>query len=575
MLMAFVGGSAAKTAATKEAPRSARALAYASSGDPCVDFFFQAALGATSGANVAALLDVAWSRDPRAVLRLVCHLRGVRGLGNGDREGFYAAALWMHACHPKTLAGNLSTFARFGCLKDLPEIFYRVLHGDRMEEDGDPRKQKQDGRHGTKRRHSDGEFQAAKEKRRMEEAQLVRYESDESFRFLYDRVTEMFVEMLKSDVEHLRAGDTSKIGLAAKWCPSLRSSYDRATLLCGAIARRIFPRESSQEYLNISEKHYAYRVRDRLRREVLVSLRKVLELPEVYMCACNLKSCRTRVASVAMSKYKEVFQKHDKHRVTTFFDEVRTGHARMPADGVLPHELIAAALKGEHDEAAELQWRRMAASLAAEGRLANCIAVCGLSGAAAAVADQPASAAVALGLLISELSQEPWKGSVITFGETHQLHKVLGTNLKEKLRPLVAAMGAHKKGANLQGVFSKILQLAVSGGLRKDMMVKRVFVLSDMDFDGWTGATWKTEYQGICDKFAAEGFTVPQVVFWNVGTSKASTPVVAAQEGAALVSGYSNNLVRLFLEADGELTPAAIVADAISGPEYDALELFD
>jgi len=59
-----------------------------------------------------------------------------------------------------------------------------------------------------------------------------------------------------------------------------------------------------------------------------------------------------------------------------------------------------------------------------------------------------------------------------------------------------------------------------------------------------------------------------------VGTSKASTPVVAAQEGAALVSGYSKNLVRLFLEADGEVF-AAVVEDAISGPEYEALEVFD
>ena len=310
----------------------------------------------------------------------------------------------------------------------------------------------------------------------------------------------------------------------------------------------------------------------------MVPLRKALELPEVYMCACKFEELPyARVASLAMNKYKEVFQKHDKHRVAGFFDEVRTGRARMPADAVLPHELIAAALKGEHDEDAELQWRRMAASLAAEGRLANCIAVCGLSGATSAATDTAASAAIALGLLISELSQEPWKGRVITFNETHQLHKVLGTSLKEKLRPLVESMGKHKKGANLQGVFSKILQLAVAGGLCRDMMVKRVFVLSDMDFDGWTGTAslWKTEYQGICDKFAAEGFTVPQVVFWNVGTSKASTPVVAAQEGTALVSGYSKNLVRLFLEADGELTPAAVVADAISGLEYEALEVFD
>jgi hypothetical protein len=64
----------------KEASRSGRALAYASSGDPCVDFFFQIVPGATSAADVAALLAVAWSRDARTALRLVCHLRGVRGV---------------------------------------------------------------------------------------------------------------------------------------------------------------------------------------------------------------------------------------------------------------------------------------------------------------------------------------------------------------------------------------------------------------------------------------------------------------------------------------------------------------
>ncbi|KAG2601750.1 hypothetical protein PVAP13_5KG615700 [Panicum virgatum] len=176
-----------------------------------------------------------------------------------------------------------------------------------------------------------------------------------------------------------------------------------------------------------------------------------------------------------------------------------------------------AALNGEHDEAAELQWRSMVSALAAEGRLDNCIAVCGLTGPAT---DPATSAAIALGLLISELSQEPWKRRVITFDETHQLHKLHGANLKVKLQPLVAALGPRKKGANLQGVFSKILGTAVAGGLRRDMMVKRVFVLSDMDFDGWAGpaAAWDTEYQGISNQFSPEGFAVPEVVFWSSGT---------------------------------------------------------
>jgi hypothetical protein len=116
----------------------------------------------------------------------------------------------------------------------------------------------------------------------------------------------MFAEMLKSDVGHLRAGETAKIGLAAKWFPSLRSSYDRATLLCEAIARRIFPRESSQEYFNISDKHYAYRVRDRLRREVLVPLRKAKNRSTTGSCNSryplpfialqhSCKSCLSRI----------------------------------------------------------------------------------------------------------------------------------------------------------------------------------------------------------------------------------------------------------------------------------------
>jgi hypothetical protein len=568
----------ARSRAEKKAPRAARPLSHTSSGDSCVDFFFQVVPGATAAADVASLLSVAWGNDARTALRLVCHLRGVRGLGKSDREGFYAAALWMHANHPRTLAANLAIFAKFGCLKDFPEIIYRILHGPR-----DDRKDDVDDDHdrlprnGSKRRRGVDGAEAARAKRQKEvehaRVTVARYESDESFRFLYDRVADLFAELLKSDLDHLRSGDTAKIGLAAKWCPSLRSSYDRSTLLCEAIARRIFPRESSPDYPGLSDQHYAYRVRSRLRREVHVPLRKVLELPEVYMTKGKWDELPyARVASLAMRQYKDAFQKHDKSGVAGFFDEVRAGLAKIPADALLPHEIVAAALKGEHDEAAELQWRHMVSTLASEGRLSNCIAMCALSSSAE---KPPASVAIALGLLVSELSQEPWKGRVITFDTaTHQLHKVRGTSLVEKLRPLAAVRA--QKGANLQAVFNKILNVAVAGKLDKEMMVKRVFVLSDMEFDGWVGGeAWVSEHEAIRKKFEAEGFAVPEVVFWNVGTSKASVPVVAAQVGVALVSGYSKNLVRLFLEADGVLTPAAIMADAISGPEYDDLQVLD
>lgn len=79
--------------------------------------------------SVTELLEAAWNEDPLAALKLVCQLRGVRGTGKSDREGFYAAASWIHSRHPKTLAANVASIAQFGYFKDLPEILVRLLQG--------------------------------------------------------------------------------------------------------------------------------------------------------------------------------------------------------------------------------------------------------------------------------------------------------------------------------------------------------------------------------------------------------------------------------------------------------------
>jgi hypothetical protein len=89
---------------------------FATSGDPCLDFFFHVVPG-TPAASVSSLLAKAWAAEPLTALRLACNLRGVRGTGKADREGFYAAALWMHEHHPATLALNAGPIADVGYLK--------------------------------------------------------------------------------------------------------------------------------------------------------------------------------------------------------------------------------------------------------------------------------------------------------------------------------------------------------------------------------------------------------------------------------------------------------------------------
>ena len=65
----------------------------------------------------------------------------------------------------------------------------------------------------------------------MAKKAIEKYNNDEDYCFLYEHISDIFARLLKSDVEFLNTGQIDKISLAAKWCPSLDSSYDRSTLL--------------------------------------------------------------------------------------------------------------------------------------------------------------------------------------------------------------------------------------------------------------------------------------------------------------------------------------------------------
>ncbi|CAN8247804.1 unnamed protein product [Cochlearia groenlandica] len=132
----------------------------------------------------------------------------------------------------------------------------------------------------------------------------------------------------------------------------------------------------------------------------------------------------------------------------------------------------------------------------------------------------PMEVCVALGLLVSELNEEPWKGKVITFSKNPQLHILMTPK---------------------QRVDEK----------------------------------WETDYEVIQRKYKEKGFkNVPEIVFWNLRDS-AATPVEGTQKGVAMVSGFSKNLLKLFLEEGGIVNSDDIMGLAIQGDEYNKLVVYD
>ncbi|GMI70369.1 hypothetical protein like AT5G43400 [Hibiscus trionum] len=622
---------------TGEPPRGLTenlSVTFLSSGNPCLDFFFHV-VPDTPPHELIERLELAWAHDSLIALKLICNLRGVRGTGKSDKEGFYTAALWLFGKHPKTLAFNLKAIAEFGYFKDFPEILYRILEGPearkiqkiewKERKRGNKSSKKIKNRGKFKRESDEKEIEgclenveemsrgidkekarALRKERERAKAQkaLDKYNSDSSYRLLFDSIAEFFADYLKSDIKNLSDGKLFDITLAAKWCPSIDSSYDKATLIYEAIARRVFPRESEKEYEGLEEAHYAYRVRDRLRKQVLVRLHKVLELPEVYMSANKWNTLPyNRVASVAMKNYKALFKEHDKERFEEYLEQVKSGKAKIAAGALLPHEIIGSLKDKDGEEVAELQWKRMVDDVAKKGKLTNCIAVCDVSGSMSGI---PMEVSVALGLLVSELSEEPWKGKVITFSDNPELHLIKGDTLKAKTE-FVRNMEVGGS-TDFQKVFDQMLAVAVEGKLSEEQLIKRVFVFSDMEFNDANGNLakywhrmytqgynddeisweerqkeweknmhneWKTDYEVIQQKFHDSGYKrVPEIVFWNLRNSS-STPVVAKQDGVALVSGFSKNLLTLFLEEGGIVNPQQVMELAIAGEEYKKLAILD
>ncbi|KAF3499642.1 hypothetical protein F2Q69_00042624 [Brassica cretica] len=521
----------------------------------------------------------------------------VRGTGKSDKEGFYTAALWLHGSHPKTLACNLESLSKFGYFKDFPEILYRILKGSKIRDtqksewmqrkscrgrgrrvDGfisktgqGSRKRKtaatREVRVATAEMKNQADKAIASINRKLEKISMgkeafTRYSHDAEYRFLHERVSDLFSNLLRRDLEFLTSGETNKISLAAKWCPSIDSSFDKATLLCESIARKLFPRETFPEYEGVEEAHYAYRVRDRLRKHVLVPLRKTLQLPEVYMGAKEWGSLPyNRLASVAMKSYKEIFLSHDEERFKKYLEDAKSGKTKIAAGAVLPHEIIGDLDGGDGGQVAELQWKRMVDDMRTKGSLTNCIAISGVSG---SMEGTPMEVSVALGLLVSELAEEPWRGKLITFSRTPELHLV---QVEEPWRGKLIT-------------FSR----TPCRKLKPEGMIKRVFVFSDMEFDEASSSysryntretsSWETNYQVIVSKYKEKGYGVPEIVFWNLRDSK-STPVARSDKGVALVSGFSKNLIKMFLDNDGEIDPMTIMDVVISGPEYNELVVID
>lgn len=335
-------------------------------------------------------------------------------------------------------------------------------------------------------------------------------------------------------------------GLAAKWMP--RPNVNNREKKRQASALRKFLKLTPAAY-----------------RKMLAELSNTVEQ---LMCGNEFgKINYSHVPSRAMSDYMRAFGKRDGERFTAFIESVKKGDVKINAGAVYPYDIVKN-LKYGNSNGADAQWNALPNYL--ENNNEQFLPVVDVSGSMECPAGNNPNVtcmdvAISLGLYISERNEGAFKDSFITFSDRPSL-QVLKGSLSERYRQLARA--DWQMSTNIERVFTTILDSAVSNNVPQSEMPTMVLILSDMEFNQGTRGNWDKSAQEIFEsKYAAAGYKMPKIVYWNIQARNNNFPVQFNKEGVGLVSGFSPSLLTSVLSGK-DLTPFSMMMEVIGSERY-------
>jgi hypothetical protein len=384
------------------------------------------------------------------------------------------------------------------------------------------------------------------------------------------------------------AGSTCALSLAGKWTPTERSHFDQAPYkFASGLARLLFPGSKG------AAKQY---------RVLCSALRDQLHVVERLMCTQQWAAIDFAVVPARCHHLmKKVFAKRQTERYAAFMGRVKRGEVTIKTAGLQPHELTETYRSMRHplkvDETVEAQWKTIVEKLRKEmgdGHHANALAIVDTSGSmtwnlqlgahgpAANVDNKmssvaPIDAAIALGLLVSQLTTGPFKDRILTFSEQPRWLQLPPSDSATLCDRVDAVYSQAESGGstNLVASLELILDVASSSRCAPTDLPTALFVLSDMDLNSNVGAA--LNLVDMKAQFAEAGYAMPEIVLWNLAARAAGETaptsasidsqlvagVTLGESGVAFISGYSPALIKLVLKQELRLEPMTILVEAV------------
>lgn len=352
--------------------------------------------------------------------------------------------------------------------------------------------------------------------------------------------------------------------LLAKWLKSENTSSKESRELGN----------KTREYLGMTHKQY---------RKTLSILRERINVLERLMSAGRWDEIEfDKIPSRAGMIYRNAFARRDiiKAKYESFAKDTTT---KVNAKTLYPYECVEKAFgvnRYNYNDTERLMINKYWDNLADYIKNANFngMAIVDTSG---SMMGTPINVAISLGMYCAEKCSGPYKDYFMTFSSNPKLVKVEGIDFCDKVRRMASAEWGGS--TNIEAAFDLLLNTALRNHCRQDEIPQNLIVISDMEFnscvtsgpisyDRWSytrKVPTETLFETMERKWAKYGYTMPNLVFWNVDARQDNIPM--KQNGhVSYVSGFSPVIYEQIMKGK---TAVDLMLDKLNSERYSGIKL--
>lgn len=364
-------------------------------------------------------------------------------------------------------------------------------------------------------------------------------------------------KQLKEDMANCTAGKS--VSLLAKWLKTADASSEKTRKLGIYTAQK----------LGLSV--YLY-------KRVVRKLRKYIDVTEQKMCAKEWNEIDySAVPSRASKIYRNAFQRHDEERFNNFIQKVNAGEEKINASTLYPYDLIESYVgnrgywdfswANKDDPALEALWKNLP-NYVAPGT--NAVIIADTSGSMYNNSKgRPMWSALGLAIYFAEHNTGAYHNLWMNFSSNPSWQRLRGETLLQKLHNI--DMSNWGGSTNLEGAFNLILETAIANKVKNSEMPKSIVVISDMEINRCSTPYRWSFYDMMRAKYERYGYTIPQVIFWNVESRNDVFHADDSREGVILCSGQSPTTFKTLLNTIG-MTPKEYMMKVLNSARYNAVK---